>query len=546
VINLIAFTISLVFAAAPTSLIGDALSTQVKAGSLEANLKTGFHFNNKAPNMVVIDGVNITPSKLGPREASFTWKQRNYKSTKAYLYICDDAVTFCEPRTIDLGSAEEAATPTTPNKKAAPLKEAVKINHHGFIQDDLTAAQIKATQNKSLILVDFAARWCPGCVRLENEVFENAQFKKTAQKLTKVRLDFDKFENLTLAKKYNVKFIPTLIILNTDLEEVARMVDYQPLSKVRSFIDDAQKRPESLNALKAKVDAGEKTAALLLGQRLYIAGQFADSVTYLSQPAHAPIELRDAQVQAALQKANEDKSKKKDLLEVIKKAVAAEPQSTRSLTWRTLWIENITDQDEKKKIAKEGLALADELLTDTYKMKAATKGDAIGEFTGYETLLIASRRADLLEAAQFDEATVLESYNRVADIGEKLKISPAQSGPALRYLIFLGAAKRWAEAEKYARALLKNDPKNPELQRRLLRVLNGLEKYPEAIQVGQKLLPNSFGKNEVWVALQLGKAHVGQKQPLEAKALAQTYLSRTDIEWAAMPKEKAELESLVK
>jgi len=461
------------------------------------------------------------------------------------LYICDDAVTFCEPRTLDLGSAEEAAATTAPNKKPNPPQTSVKINRHGFIQDDLTAAQTKATQNKSLILVDFAARWCPGCVRLENEVFENAQFKKTAQKLTKVRLDFDKFENVTLAKKYNVKFIPTLIVLNADLEEVARMVDYQPLSKVRSFIDNAQKRPESLIALKTKVDAGEKAAALLLGQRLYIAGQFAESVTYLSQSSPAPIELRDAEVQAAVQKSKENKSHK-NLIDVLNKAVAAEPQSTRSLTWRTLWIESITDQEEKMKIAKEGLALADELLTDTYKMKAATKGDAIGEFTGYETLLIASRRADLLEAAQFDEATIQASYNRVADIGEKLKISPAQSGPAHRYLIFLGAAKRWVEAEKYARALLKNDPKNPELQRRLLRVLNGLEKYPEAIQVGQKLLPNSFGKNEVWVALQLSKAHVGQKQPLEAKALAQTYLSRTDIEWAAMPKEKAELESLLK
>jgi thioredoxin-like negative regulator of GroEL len=544
-INLITLTISLVFAAAPTSLSGDALAAKIKAGSLEANLKPGFHFNNKAPNMVTIDGVNITPSKLGSREASFTWKQRDYKSAKAYLYICDDAVTFCVPRTLDLGSAEEAAATTAPNKKPNPPQTSVKINRHGFIQDDLTAAQTKVQKNKSLILVDFAARWCPGCVRLENEVFENAQFKKTAQKLTKVRLDFDKFENVTLAQKYNVKFIPTLIVLNADLEEVARMVDYQPLSKVRSFIDNAQKRPESLIALKTKVDAGEKAAALLLGQRLYIAGQFSESVTYLSQSSPAPIELRDAEVQSAAQKAKESKSNK-NLIDVLKKAVAAEPQSTRSLTWRTLWIESITDQEEKMKIAKEGLALADELLTDTYKMKAASKGDAIGEFTGYETLLIASRRVDLLEAAQFDESTIQASYNRVADIGEKLKISPAQSGPALRYLIFLGAAKRWTEAEKYARALLKNDPKNPELQRRLLRVLNGLEKYLEAIQVGQKLLPNSFGKNEVWVALQLSKAYVGQKQPLEAKALAQTYLSRTDIEWAAMPKEKAELESLAK
>ncbi|MEK6553634.1 MAG: thioredoxin family protein [Bdellovibrionota bacterium] len=540
-IKFILFSLSLIFAAPPKFLSSNALTTDIKVGSLVAKVEAGFHFNEKAPNIVTVDGVNISPKKFAAREVSFNWPQKNPKSAKAYLYICDDENTFCEPRTIDLITTENAATAT--ETKALEKKAPFKINSHGFIQDDMEAAHAKALKSRSLIMVDFAARWCPGCVRLENEVFHAPAFKKASKNLVKIRMDFDKFENLALAKKYNIKFIPTLLILDSDLNEITRLVDYQPLTTVKSFIQDAQKQPDSLIKLKEKVDKGEKSAALLLGQRLYSSAQYTDSVTYLIQASPEPIELRDAQVQAALQKITDGKSK--NFVEVVKKAIVDEPQSTRSLTWRTLWIENITDKDEKKKIAKDGLDLADELLKDQKKLLAATKGDAIGEFTGFESLLIAARRADLLEAAEFDEAKVLESYILVADIGQKLKIPAQKSGPALRYLIFLVAAKKYTEAGKYVQAMLKLDPKNPELKRRQLRVLLGLEKFPEAIQVGQKLIPQSFGKNEVWVAMQLAKAYAGAKKPQEAKALAQTYLSRSDIEWSAMPKEKAELTTYI-
>ena len=37
---------------------------------------------------------------------------------------------------------------------------------------------LKAKKEKRLILADFSARWCPGCVRLENEVLGSREFKK--------------------------------------------------------------------------------------------------------------------------------------------------------------------------------------------------------------------------------------------------------------------------------------------------------------------------------------------------------------------------------
>src|SRR6476620_6242570 len=95
---------------------------------------------------------------------------------RAALYICDDAITFCEPRFIEL---KGGASPIPPNSQPK-ASGALRRNSHGFIENNLDAALALARKEKKLVLADFSARWCPGCVRLETETFNTARFRKLA------------------------------------------------------------------------------------------------------------------------------------------------------------------------------------------------------------------------------------------------------------------------------------------------------------------------------------------------------------------------------
>lgn len=530
---------------AHSKLSDQALTTTLKGREFVAELLEGYHFNEKAPNLLIVDEERLKPKSLAKRRVSFQLASPNFTTGRASLYVCDDAETFCEPRLVELkGGGAESASVAAP---VAKKKKAPKLNSHGFIIDDLDAAIDRAEKESKLVLADFSARWCPGCVRLESEILDTKAFRTKSKKFVKVRLDFDRFETLELKKAFDVRAIPTLIALTPQREEISRIVDFQAMPVLSEFLKDAESNPLPFSQLKAKADAGDKPAGLVLGRRLYNAERFEEALPYLEGASPAPVELFDTRVKTAKERMAKDAAKKPEFQKTVREAIRAEPKSMRSIVWRRLLIESIDakEADERKKIAIEGMNIADELLADPARMTQAARGHAIGEFTGYERLLLAADRAELAEAAPLADDAIEAARKKVAAVGKELKIPVAKTGPALRMLIFLVYAKEFADAEKLGREMLKRDPENPELQRRLIRVLNEQEKYEEAIAFGRKALPNSFGKNEVWVAQQLAKAYAGHDQKKEAKALAESYLKRPDIDWSAMKSEHKDLSDLV-
>ena len=104
--------------------------------------------------------------------------------------------------------------------------------------------------------------------------------------------------------------------------------------------------------------------------------------------------------------------------------------------------------------------------------------------------------------------------------------------------------QQFEEADKLLLAMLKKNPNDPELLRRRLRVLVGQKKYKEAIQLGNKLIDRSYGRNEFYVVEVLAKAYLGADQKVEAKKLVERYLSRNEIGFANMRESKKALEEL--
>ena len=104
---------------------------------------------------------------------------------------------------------------------------------------DFSQAKSQAASEKKLMLLDFTGSdWCPWCIKMDKEVFDQKTFADFANnKLVLVKLDFpqskeqpaaEKAQNNELAKKYNIEGFPTYVLLDSSGKEVRRQVGYLP------------------------------------------------------------------------------------------------------------------------------------------------------------------------------------------------------------------------------------------------------------------------------------------------------------------------------
>ena len=79
-----------------------------------------------------------------------------------------------------------------------------------------------ARSNKHLVFVDFYAEWCIACKVLEANTLENPLVISALEDYEILKIDTDLYAEA--ASFYNVLGMPTLLILNTEGEEVYRSV----------------------------------------------------------------------------------------------------------------------------------------------------------------------------------------------------------------------------------------------------------------------------------------------------------------------------------
>ncbi len=532
------------------------VSIEIKNGKLSASVKEGFHFNAKAPNGFLLSSQPlIKPSQLSYRAAEFTNLPKEWKMGEATFYICDDAITFCEvnkltvhnPDLVDSSQGDGVEVKQVrslfPDIEKAQKKG--MVNTYGFIEDDYARALDQAKKEKKLLLIGFSARWCPSCVRLEKEIFPSREFGAQTRAFVRLKIDVDRFENSVISEKFNVKGIPTLLVINSAQEEISRISDYQPNSELAKFFSSIKSDSATLSALVKKAKKKNPEILLRLGRRLSAAGRYRESLSYLTQIQPPPRELLAVRVQAAEPNSGASKTSKAKYAAILKEAIELEPESLRSLGWRTELVRVIKDKEEKLEIKKDGISIAEDFLKDKEAILENATPDEIGEFLGYEQFLVGIMRAELIAAALAPASDVTAAWRRAAQVARELSIPVAQTGINLRRLSVLLQAKLFAEADKLTQAMLLNDPENPEIQRRRLHVLLELKKYSAAADIGKSVISKSFGRNEFWVAGSLAKALVEAKRYDEARDLVNSYLNRHELEWPKMQDSRKQLESLL-
>ena len=100
--------------------------------------------------------------------------------------------------------------------------------------DDYEKAMVQAKAEKKNVLLDFTGSdWCGWCIRLNDEVFSKAEFKKYAKdNLVLVEVDFPqgkrlpkkvKEQNDKLQKDHGVRGFPTIVVLDPEGKKLGQL-----------------------------------------------------------------------------------------------------------------------------------------------------------------------------------------------------------------------------------------------------------------------------------------------------------------------------------
>ena len=96
----------------------------------------------------------------------------------------------------------------------------------------------------ALTFVDFFATWCGPCQIMAKQIFPQQKvgefFNKT---FVNAKFDAEKGEGVDVAKRYSVKAYPTFLILDSDGEEVGRIVGGADADR---FIEEVRKVLENI------------------------------------------------------------------------------------------------------------------------------------------------------------------------------------------------------------------------------------------------------------------------------------------------------------
>lgn len=93
-----------------------------------------------------------------------------------------------------------------------------------FINSDLDAAKQRASAEGKLVFVDFYARWCTPCKWMDQTTFKDKNVVELLnENFIAVKMNIDETEGFEMKKRYEVQYLPTILIFNSNGQVVDRI-----------------------------------------------------------------------------------------------------------------------------------------------------------------------------------------------------------------------------------------------------------------------------------------------------------------------------------
>ena len=107
-----------------------------------------------------------------------------------------------------------------------------------FINDNVSVALDRAAREGKLIMLDFWADYCSPCKLMEQYTFTDANVvEQINNNYIPVRINIQSFDGYDLKQQYNIKILPTIIILDSKGRQVARYEESMPPSRLVTILE---------------------------------------------------------------------------------------------------------------------------------------------------------------------------------------------------------------------------------------------------------------------------------------------------------------------
>ncbi len=166
------------------------------------------------------------------------------------------------------------------------LTAKVFANEITFANGTYAEILAKAKSENKVIMIDFYTDWCKWCVELDNKVYTNsdvAEFANANQ--INWKIDAEKGEGIDLAKKFSVSGFPTIVFVDTDGEEIDRIIGYLPakdfLVTMKDIVNGKNTSKSLQTTLKTYPDDVE--ANFRFGKKIFDAGKTDEALIYFKK-----------------------------------------------------------------------------------------------------------------------------------------------------------------------------------------------------------------------------------------------------------------------
>ncbi|MDZ7877484.1 MAG: thioredoxin family protein [Saprospiraceae bacterium] len=128
-----------------------------------------------------------------------------------------------------------------------------------FIKDNVRTAIDRAAAEGKLVFLDFWADYCSPCKLMEKYTFTDPSvIQRMNGSYVPVRINIETFDGYDLKAQYNVKLLPTIIVLNSKGKQVARFEESMSASKLNEILtkyDTKQNRKKFAKPTPAPIKA---------------------------------------------------------------------------------------------------------------------------------------------------------------------------------------------------------------------------------------------------------------------------------------------------
>jgi len=107
-----------------------------------------------------------------------------------------------------------------------------------FFEGDFNSAQAKAGNEGKLFFLDFHAQWCMPCKWMDQTTFNDGRVADIMNDgYVAIKMDIDETEGFNLKNKYDVQYLPTMLIFNSAGKLIDRIEETMPANKLLSILE---------------------------------------------------------------------------------------------------------------------------------------------------------------------------------------------------------------------------------------------------------------------------------------------------------------------